>query len=419
MSNGQSVRRSLPRYLPRLIVLLALTCASLRAQTFQVIYSFAGGSSAQHPIAGVTPDRHGNLYGTTAWGGGSSNGSGTAYELQRTGSGFIYHQLHSFGNGLDGSFPWAGVTIGPDGSLFGTTYDGGTGQNGIVYQLRPPITFCGSASCRWSETILYNFTRGSDGGDPQGAVVFDQAGNLYGTNVNGGAGDVGVAYEMRRNGQGWSYQVIYPFTNGQDGGNPTALVFDGSGNLYGPAAAGGQPGCTGFGCGTIFKLSPSQSGWIEQTLYSFHDGSDGSDPQGGVILDNAGNVYGSTCCGDGTGGTIFEISPSGGVWNFSLMYRYGGAGLGPWGNLVRDSAGNLYGASVMNGLYNNGVVFKLTPADGGWIYTSLHDFTGGSDGEWPEGGLTIDSAGNIYGTTYQGGLQNCGEGCGVVYEITP
>jgi uncharacterized repeat protein (TIGR03803 family) len=294
----------------RLKVFVALSTITLTsvagAQSFQVIYSFTGGSSAAHPIAGVTLDQHGNLFGTTAWGGGSRTGSGTVYELQRSGSGFIYHQLHSFGNGVDGSFPWAGVTIGPDGSLYGTTYTGGTTQNGIVYNLRPPATFCRSVSCPWNETILYNFTRGSDGGDAQGGVVFDSSGNMYGTNVNGGSGNVGVAYKMTRSGGGWNYQVIYPFTGAQDGGNPEQLIVDSAGNLYGPAAVGGLAGCGGFGCGTIFKLSPSGSGWSEQTLYSFQDSSDGSDPQGGVIADSAGNFYGSTCCGNGTGGTIFN-----------------------------------------------------------------------------------------------------------------
>jgi uncharacterized repeat protein (TIGR03803 family) len=134
-------------------------------------------------------------------------------------------------------------------------------------------------------------------------------------------------------------------------------------------------------------------------------------------MDSAGNLYGSTCCGDGTAGTVFQLSPSGGNWLFSLLYGYNGSGLGPYGNLVRDAAGNLYGASVFNGLYNKGVVFKLTPTNGSWMYTDIHDFTGGADGGSPEGGLAIDSNGNIYGTTYDGGLASCNY-CGVVYEIT-
>lgn len=401
-------RKSTRTVMLAISIFLLLLSKPAQSQTFHVIYTFSGGGSAAHPIAGVTVDRAGDLYGSTAWGGGSPTGSGT---------GFVYQQLHSFGNGLDGSFPWAGVTIGPDGTLYGTTYDGGLDGNGIIYNLRPPPTFCRSISCPWDETILYNFTRGSDGGDPQGGVVFDPSENMYGSNVNGGVGGQGVVYKMTRSGGGWTYQGIYPFTGGRDGSNPGNLVFDNSGNLYGPAAAGGQPGCSGFGCGTIFKLSPSGSGWTEQTLYTFHDSSDGADPQGGLIMDSAGNIYGSTCCGDSTGGTIFQLSPADGTWSFNLLYSYNDSGLGPDGNLVRDAAGNLYGASVINGLYGEGVVFKLTSTNGGWTYTSIHDFTGGADGEWPEGGLAIDSNGNIYGTTYQGGAPNCL--CGVVWEITP
>jgi len=400
------------------IFLLLALLQPAQAQTFHVIYAFAGGETAAHPIAGVTVDRAGNLYGSTAWGGGSPTGSGTAYELKRSGSGFVYQQLHSFGNGLDGSFAWGGVTIGPDGSIYGTTSVGGLDGNGTVYNLRPPPTFCRSISCPWDETILYNFTRGSDGGNPQAGVIFDPSGNIYGSNVNGGSDGQGVVYKMTRSGGGWTYQVIYPFTGGQDGSNPGNLLLESNGNLYGPAAAGGQPGCSGFGCGTIFQLSPSGSGWTEQTLYAFHDGSDGADPQGGLITDSAGNLYGSTCCGDGSGGTIFELNPDGGNWTFNLLYDYNNnSGLGPDGNLVHDAAGNLYGASVINGLYGEGVVFKLTPSNGGWIYTDLHDFTNGTDGAWPEGGLAMDSNGNIYGTTYLGGSPECQ--CGVVYEITP
>ena len=388
-----------------------------QAQTFNVIYRFTGHNSSAHPISGVTIDQHGNLYGTSAWG-GIYNG-GTAFELKPTQSGFIYSELHDFGGGTDGSFPWGGVTVGPNGSIYGTTATGGTGIGGTVFNLRPPATFCRSVLCPWDETVLYNFTGGSDGRNPQAGVVFDASGNICGTNVNGGGGSVGVVYEMTPSNGGWTYQLLYTFTNGQDGANPSSLLtFDSSGNIYGTAAAGGQPGCSGFGCGTVYKLTSSGSGWSEHTLYSFQDGSDGANPAAGVIMDTAGNLYGATPGSNSNGGTVFQMNPSGGNWIFNLAYDLTGVGPGPVANLVRDRAGNLYGASWGDGLYGQGAVFKLTPANGGWTYTSLHDFTGGADGGNAEGGLVMDSNGNLYGTTYQGGLSSCGY-CGVVFEITP
>ena len=399
------------------LVLIVIAIPAAQAQTFNVIYTFTGHNSSQHPISGVIVDRQGNLYGDTAWGG--TFDGGTAYELKRTGSGYVYNLLHSFGGETDGSFPWGGMTIGPNGSLYGTTAGGGGNGDGIVFNLQPPPTVCRSVSCPWYETILHNFTRGSDGGNPQSGVTFDSSGNLYGANVNGGGHAVGVIYEMMPSHGSWTFDTLYTFTDGQDGAYPSSLLtFDPTGNLYGTASAGGNPGCGGFGCGTVYQLTPSGAGWSEHTLYSFHDGTDGAQPEAGVIMDSAGNLYGATCCGANNGGTVFVLNPSGGNWTFNLAYDLSGFGPGPSQNLVRDSAGNLYGSTWGDGLYGEGVVFKLTPTNGGWIYTDLHDFTGGSDGGNAEGGLVLDSNGNLFGTTYQGGLQSCAF-CGVVFEITP
>jgi uncharacterized repeat protein (TIGR03803 family) len=311
------------------------------------------------------------------------------------------------------------VTLAANGSLYGTTGSGGANNGGTVFNLRPPVSFCRSVSCPWDETILYNFSGSNDGRNPQSGVIFDSSGNIYGANVNGGGGGAGVVYEMSPSDGGWSYQTLYTFTGGQDWANPSSpLMFDRAGNIYGTAAAGGQPGCAGFGCGTVYQLTPSGSGWTEHTLYTFHDSTDGAEPSAGLVADGDGNLYGATCCGDENGGTLFYLSPSGGSWSFYLVYDLVGTGPGPSANLVRDGAGNLYGASWGDGRYGRGVVFKLTPTNNGWIYTSLHDFTGGSDGGNAEGGLAIDGEGNIYGTTYQGGLQSCAY-CGVVYKITP
>ena len=273
-----------------------------------------------------------------------------------------------------------------------------------MFNLQPRRTSAAPYPVPWNETDLYNFTRQSDGGNPQSGVIFDAHGNIYGTNVNGGSG-YGVVYEMTPSGDGWTYQVLYTFTGGQDGANPASLLlFDSAGNLYGTAMSGGLPGCSGFGCGTVYKLSPSGSGWTETTLYSFTNGTDGSEPSAGLVADSAGNLYGATPGSNGNGGTVFELSPSGGNWTFNLIYDLSGPGPGPSQNLVRDAAGNLYGVTWGDGAYSQGNVFKLTPTGNGWTYTSLHDFTGGPDGGNALGGLTMDSSGNLYGTTYMGGL---------------
>jgi uncharacterized repeat protein (TIGR03803 family) len=393
-----------------------LAAQAAQAQTFKVIYSFTGHGSSDLPLAGLTIDQQGNLYGTTAWGG--KFGVGTVYELQPTDSGFTYSLIHSFGNGSDGAFAWGGVTLGTGGILYGTTASGGTNDYGTVFKLHPPAGSCDSRSCPWAETVLHRFTGGSDGRNPQAGVVLDAKGNVYGTNVNGGGSRVGVVYEMKPTAGGWTFQTLYTFTDGQDGAYPSSLLlFDAAGNLYGTASSGGDPGCGGFGCGTVYKLTPSASGWTEHTLYSFQGGNDGGDPAAGLIADSDGNLYGATP-GAINGGTVFELTPSGENWDFNLAYDIIGTGPGPVNNLVRDRAGNLYGTSWGDGAYGHGVVFKLTPTGGGWTYTSLHDFTGGTDGGNANAGLLMDSKGNLYGTTYQGGLESCAR-CGVVYEITP
>jgi uncharacterized repeat protein (TIGR03803 family) len=395
------------------LALAAILSSLAQAQSYQVLYSFIGHNSSEHPIAGVTMDRRGNLFGTTAWGG--PDAPGTVYELEHSGSGYVYSDLHNFQDGNDGSFPWATPTIGPNGTIYGTTYVGGANGQGTVFNLQPPASICRTVSCPWNERVIYSFMRQDDGGNPQGGVVFDSHGNMYGTNVNGGDG-YGVVFEMTPADGGWTYQVLYTFTGGEDGASPgSTLMFDSAGNLYGTAMSGGLPGCDGFGCGTVFKLSPSGSGWTETTLYQFRNSSDGADPEGGVVIDGAGNLYGATLGGESApGGTVYELSPSGGNWTFTLLCQIPGQGPGPQATMVRDSAGNLYAATWGDGRYGDGNIFKVAPTSNGWVYTSLHDFTNGSDGGNADGGLMMDSNGNIFGTTYNGGLNY-----GVVFEIRP
>jgi uncharacterized repeat protein (TIGR03803 family) len=366
-------------------------------------------------MAGVTRDSAGNLYGTTYYGG--ADREGVVFKLSHRSSGWILFPLYSFQQGDGGYAPVAGVTIGRDGNLYGTTIRGGQYDVGTVYKLSPAATLCKSFSCPWTETPLYQFTDGADGGYPQGALIFDSAGNLYGTASGGGTGNNGVIFKLTRSGSGWTQSVLYSFTGSPDGSAPlSGVTFDANGNLYGTTDEGGPSDD-----GTVYELSPSGSGWTEKVLYAFQYSNDGAIPYAGVVLDPEGNLYGATLYGGtGDGGTIFELMPSNGSWTFSVLYSPELSGLGgPAGTLARSSNGTLYGTLFSGGGqgcsgYGCGSVFQLAPSNGGWAYTSLYNLNDSGDGGNPQGGLILDSAGNLYGTGT--GLLGC---CGIVFEVTP
>src|SRR5271165_1063128 len=310
-----------------LLGLTVLLTPSAQAQTYTVLYDFTGGVDGGNPYAGLTADGAGKFYGTSFYGGA---GYGAVLELRRAGTGWLITPLYNFKGGEgDGAGPYATLTIGPDGTLYGTTGSGGgSGCSifgysgcGTVFSLRPPPTACKTALCGWTETVLHRFQTHSEGEAPFGAVIFDQAGNLYGT-TNGGGLNYGVVYELTPSGQGWNESVLYKFTGQSDGNQPWAgLVFDKAGNLYGTTVYGGDLSCySGTGCGTVFRLTPSPSGWTENTLYRFHYGGDGEEPFGGLIFDSVGNLYGGNLLGSGGGGTIFRLSSTGGVWTLTTIY---------------------------------------------------------------------------------------------------
>lgn len=402
------------------------------AQTFSVLYSFEGeGQTGFYPTSGVTVDRAGNLYGTAEYGGPGTScylGCGTVFKLTRHGSSWQLTPLYDFLGNDDGGNPNARVVIGPNGTLFGTTMQGGgSGCMGLgcgtVFNLQPPQRAVGNLIHTWPETVLYRFQGGNDGGTPEaGDLVFDQAGNIYGTTDAGGdsqncQGGCGTVYELTHSNGNWTESVLHSFGQPGDGDQPfSGVIFDQTGNLYGATASGGA-----HGQGSVFELIHSGVGWTERLLYSFTGGNDGAFPFYGLVFDPAGDLYGTTCCAGSDGqGTAFELTS--GTWAFNLVYTFGapGAGQGPEGSMILDSAGNLYGTASSGGAYGFGAVFKLSPGNGGWTYTSLHDFCAGgyppcSDGYTPTGSLAFDSEGNLYGTTSNGG-QNGG---GVVYQITP
>jgi len=264
--------------------------------------------------------------------------------------------------------------------------------------------------------VLYSFSGSTDGANPgYGNLTFDQAGNIYGTTFYGGNNNSdGVVYELTPSSGSWTESAIYVFTGGADGANPySSVIFDQAGNLYGTANAGGA-----HEYGTVFQLTPSESGWSENTLYAFQGASDGGVPFGGLVFDSTGNLYGATSAGgSGEGGTVYQLTPSGGGWTFGVIASFSGSAYqpGPYNSLTMDAAGNLYGTTKQDGAKGQGSVFKLMPSGGGWILTDLYDFTGGTDGGQPYGSVLIDAKGNLYGTAFEGGA----DGYGVVWEITP
>ena len=363
-----------------MIALALIAVPTLHAQTYTVLHSFTGGADGYWPYAGLTIDAEGNLYGTTKYGGYEGmhcdgGACGTVFKLTRRGSTWVLNSLYEFKGGDDGKFPVARVVFGPDGRLYGTTSRGGGNGyggegNGTVFSLTPPATVCKTALCPWTETILYRFAGGSDGDVPNAEVVFDRTGNIYSTTEGGGELDCeglgcGVVYKLPSSG-GWTESVLYSFTDSTDGATPEGtLTFDANGNLYGAAlhGGGGFTDCA-FGCGAVYELTPSGSGWAENTLYIFQDQDDGVLPYAGLIFDQGGNLYGSASVGGvNNGGTVFELMYSNGSWTPVRIFGLQGSPFGtpgPRASLVMDAAGNLYGTTSNDGAYGDGSAFELT-----------------------------------------------------------
>ena len=381
-------------------------------QTYQVLYTFTGGADGAFPFTGLIRDSAGNLYGTTA-----GEKTGTVFKLSPHGK---FKLLQSFAV-PEGIYDWPFSALARDskGNLYGTIYYGGTDNLGMVYKLDKDDNF----------SALYNFTEPWDyvGGGPLGPPILDAAGNLYGAaggngKCNGGGPVCGVIFELSPNGD---ETVLHGFSRPRNGDYPEAgLVRDTAGNLYGTTMGGGHAGN-----GIVFKLDSSGN---ETVLHTFMGKPDGAKPQFGLIQDKVGNLYGVTpeggklgCESNLTCGVIFKVDTSG---NETILYSFTGGSDGgnPYGPLIMDTAGNLYGVASFGKLSNGdpgfGVIFKLAPSG---KETVIYTFTGGSDGLGPTG-LVMDSAGNFYGTTAGGGnLNDCippgglGDGCGVVFKLTP
>lgn len=388
------------------------------------------------PVSGLTIDGKGNLFGTTLYGGTLSIG-GTVFELSPTSEGGwtekVIHNFNGSGDGLDGYRPYAGLISDGKGNLYGTTSSGGTRFTaggspipyGTVFELSP------ADDGSWTETILYSFgASATDGATPMGSLVFDAQGNLYGTTYQGGAtGRYGAVFELTPVAEGsWNEKIIYSFgATSTDGIEPLAgLVIDSAGNLYGTTALGGLYSNESTSGGTVFELTPAADGiWTETILHSFNTPQgDGSLPVANLVFDSKGNLYGTTESGGAqAAGTVFELSPvDGGAWSERVFNLYSSASSGyvPEAGLTIDSYGNLYGTTSSGGAYARtnvpgGTVFELRPqSDGTWTEEILHNFSGtATDGNTVYGGVIFDSNGNLYGTTEHGGLH----AVGTVYEL--
>lgn len=375
-----------------------LLTAPASAKSFQVIHDFTNGTDGGVPPYTLILDKKGRLLGTANEGG--ANGAGIIFRMTHRKSGWSLAPIYNF-SGTEGQPGW-GLTA----------FKGNFYANALYAEVMGGP--CGSAlQIKPSQSVLMHTYVMKQDGCPTGNLVLDRSGNVYGVTQDGGANGWGSIFELSDSGGSWTQTILYSFQGSSDGGAPySGLVFDKAGNLYGSATAGGLGGC-GQGCGTIFELSPSKSGWSYNVIYSFQGGNDGGQPTAGLVFDNSGNLYGAAeSFGANGGGTVFELSPSGGSWNFNLLASLSGNG-GPVVSLTLDSTGTIYGTNFFDGADGYGSVFKLSQSGGTWTYKDLHDFTSRSDGGYPGGGVTVDSKGHLFGTAVLGGENNFG----VVWEI--
>jgi len=448
-----------------LIVFLALACPAFAATwKEQVLYSFQGPPNDGFvPAGGVVFDKAGNLYGATTGGGpGScfpiSEECGLVFQLSpptKKGDPWTENILYQFKGKTsnDASVPAGGVILDADGNVYGTTAYGGTGDCvllgtsagcGTVYELSPPA----KKGDPWTETLLYSFKSGNDGYFPWGALTFDGKGNLYGATQFGGGkgntcnvfygGNCGTVFVLsppKQKGGQWTEKALHSFAgiaNGKqsgDGANPNGgLVLDSKGAIYGTTLSGGY-NCayhSGHGCGTIFELKPpAKNGrmWSETMLHRFVDGNDGASPQSGAVFDAKGYLYGTTI------GTVFRLTPPSkkfGSWKKTRLFAFctqNQGGCEPEDSLIFDTSGRLYGTTYYGfGEELYGSVFRLEPPrknGAAWLIDYLYGFVNAPDGLYPAARLIFDQAGNLYSTTTGGGQGTCSRYCGTVFEVSP
>lgn len=371
-----------------ILAVLLVATQSAQAQTFTVLYNFAGGSDASGPFfGGLVQDKAGNLYGTTPLGGASGNGA--VFKVTKNGKESV---LHSFTGGADGAYPYSGLALSGN-MLYGTTAVGGSGY-GVVFEMN---------SKTGAEAVLYTFTGGVDGKYPETGLVRDKRGNLYGTTFWGGADSNGVVFKVVPKTKRETVLHAFDLTHGANSWssltlNPAETV------LFSTAVNGGSGGA-----GVVFSLTIKTGRYIVLSTFTGH--SDGGYPTGTLVLDPQGNLYGATGSTIyGNPGTVFKVVPK--TKKRTVLYHFtGGAdGLDPEGSVIRDKQGKLYGTTSGGGAHNDGTVFELVNGK----ETVLHSFDG-SDGANPYCGLIQDSEGNLDGANGAGGST----GNGTVWKLTP
>lgn len=411
---SRRIWHSMSKVQSALAVFVILAGAARAADTTQ-IYSFAGGNDGEYTDTELVMDSAGSLYGTSVQGG--AFGGGTVFQLTPSGGGWIHTVLYNFTGGADGGEPYKGVTLDAKGNLYGTAVTGGGGSCeggcGVVYKVA-------NSGGVWTESVIHAFTGGKDGSGPGSPVAFDKRGNLYGTTPTGGAKGFGVVYEMKPGANGgWSLMVIHTFTGGLDGlgGSASRLLLDAAGNVYGVNTVGGA---NGFG--NVYELTRGSGGkWQLSTLYSFRDQPDGASPYGGVVFDKSGNLYGTTYyAGANDVGAIYKLTHNNGGWTESVIYSFKGGSDGdsPISTLVIDAKGNLYGTTSDGGAAQCGcgTIFRLTPGSGGvWTESPVYRFPGTPKPGFAYNGMVSNGRGTFYGATVHGGTGNDG----AIYEFTP
>ena len=393
------------------------------AQTESTIFSFTLHESFW-PKGGLVEDAKGNLYGITV--GGGTYGVGTVYQLSPPAKGSTTWKktvLWSFQPwGLTGYTPSSELAIDSNGDLYGVTWSGGDGSChcGVLYELIPPATVGGP----WTQLVLHAFTNtGNDGRLPNASVVLSSS-TIYGVTQQGGLYDSGMIYQFTPGTNG-GYSVLYSFGANNDASTPNGpLLLDSAGSLYGVTSLGGA-----FNAGAVYKLSPPQNGgsWTESILFSFGGGSQSSGitPVGNLLFDSSGNLYGVTEFGGASQlGVAYELSPASGSWTQNVLFNFSKtAGSSPLAGMTwNPTNGSLYGTTSAGGSHTHGTAFQLTPPASGGLWTEklLWQFTFANNGGLPSGRVLRDpTTGYLYGTTYNGGASGCDGDCGVDYQIIP